>query len=97
MNEELHLVDLEMTVAIMSPEGQILIPEEIRKKLGFEPGQKFEIEIMSDNSILIIAIPEDVFSALELPDVETLERALIEERKKDNRENEQIIHEMEKI
>lgn len=67
---------------MMSPDGQILIPEEIRKKLGFEPGQKFEMEIMSDGTILITPIPEDTFSKMELPEAEKLEKAYADEEAK---------------
>ncbi len=67
---------------MMSPDGQILIPEEIRKKLGFEPGQKFEMEIMSDGTILITPIPIDTFSKMELPEAEKLEKAYADEEAK---------------
>ena len=63
-----------MPITIMSPEGQILIPEEIKRKLKLEPGQKFEMEIMSDGCILITPIPKDVISKMELPEAEKLEK-----------------------
>lgn len=67
----------------MSVKGQIVLPNDIRGKLGLKPGQRFEVEAMSDGTILIIPIPEDVVGAMELPDGERLEKALREERERD--------------
>ena len=69
----------------MSVKGQIVIPNDIRGKLGLKPGQRFEVEAMSDGTILIIPIPEDVIGAMQLPRGERLEKALREERKRDRK------------
>lgn len=72
-----------MTETVLSVKGQIVIPREVRGKLGLKAGQKFEVEAMSDGTILIIPIPNEVVDAMGLPVAEKLEKALTEERKRD--------------
>lgn len=72
-----------MTETVLSVKGQIVIPNNIRAKLKLKPGQKFEVEAMSDGTILIIPIPNEVVDAMKLPNAEKLEKALREEREKD--------------
>jgi AbrB family looped-hinge helix DNA binding protein len=72
-----------LTETILSVKGQIVIPNEIRAKLKLKPGQKFEVEAMSDGTILIIPIPNEVVDAIKLPNAEKLEKVLREEREKD--------------
>jgi len=74
-----------LTETVLSVKGQIVIPSDIRGKLGLKPGQKFEVEAMSDGTILIVPIPDDVVDAMELPHGERLEEALREERERDKR------------
>lgn len=74
-----------MTETVLSVKGQIVIPNDIRGKLGLKPGQKFEIEAMSDGTILIVPIPDDVVDAMELPHGERLGKALTEERDRDRK------------
>jgi AbrB family looped-hinge helix DNA binding protein len=78
----------------MSVKGQVVIPQEIRKRLKLRPGQKFDVDIMSDGSILIIPLPPDPVSALKLPDAEKLEKALFKERKKDYKRDEAVLGEL---
>lgn len=79
-----------MTETILSVKGQIVIPKEIRGKLGLKTGQKFEVEVLSDGTILIIPIPHEVIDAMELPTPEKLEKALIDERRKDRERYEKM-------
>jgi len=61
----------------------MVIPKEVRDLLGLKHGQKLEIEVLSDGTLLVIPIPENVIKAMKLPAPERLERALIAERAKD--------------
>jgi len=74
-----------LTETVLSVKGQIVIPSDIRGKLRLKPGQKFEVEAMSDGTILVIPIPNEVVNAMELPQAEKLETALREEREKDEK------------
>ncbi len=47
----------------LSSRGQIVIPKEIREKLGLSPGQKLEV-YEEDDKIVLIAIPEDPVDSL---------------------------------
>lgn len=74
-----------MTETVLSVKGQIVIPQCVRDTLGLKPRQKFEVEAMSDGTILIIPIPEEVTEMMQLPAADRLEKALVEERKKDEK------------
>lgn len=65
---------------VLSSKGQMVIPKEVRESLGLKTGQRLEIEVLSDGTILIIPIPDDVVKAMKLPAAERLERALMEDR-----------------
>jgi AbrB family looped-hinge helix DNA binding protein len=65
----------------LSKRGRIVIPKGVRERLGLRGGQRFEVEAMSDGTILVIPIPDEVVEAMELPKAEKLEKALREERK----------------
>jgi len=69
-----------LTEVVLSSKGQMVIPKEVRESLGLKPGQRLEIEALSDGTLLIIPIPDDVVKAMRLPAAEKLERALAEER-----------------
>lgn len=47
----------------LSSRGQIVIPKEIRDKLGLSPGQKLEV-YDEGNKIVLIAVPEDPVDSL---------------------------------
>ena len=79
-----------MTETVLSVKGQIVIPQYVRETLGLKPGQKFEVEAMSDGTILIIPIPNEVTQMMQLPAAERLEKALVEERKKDEEKHKEI-------
>ncbi len=74
----------------MSTKGQIVIPREVREKLRIKAGQKFEVDIMSDGTILVIPIPHEVLDSMQLPDAEKLETALREERTRDEEKQKAI-------
>lgn len=74
-----------MTETVLSVKGQIVLPNDIRGKLRLKPGQRFEVEAMSDGTILIVPIPDDVVGAMKLPNAQKLEKALREEREKDEK------------
>jgi len=79
-----------MTETVLSVKGQIVIPQYVRETLGLKPGQKFEVEAMSDGTILIIPIPNEVTDMMQLPAAERLEKALVKERKKDEKKHKEI-------
>jgi AbrB family looped-hinge helix DNA binding protein len=71
-----------MPETVMSVKGQIVIPENVRERLKLRPGQRFEVDVMPDGSILVIPVPRDVIGVMRLPGAERLEKALREEREK---------------
>ncbi len=41
-----------MTTVTISPKFQVVIPKDIREKLGLEPGQEFRIEIHRESGAI---------------------------------------------
>jgi len=85
-----------MTETTLSVKGQIVIPLEVREKLALKAGQRFEVEALFDGTILVIPIPKDVVDAMELPEATKLERALAEERGKDEERVEGMAKELKR-
>jgi len=83
-----------MSETTLSVKGQIVIPLRVRGKLGLRAGQRFEVEAMSDGTILLISIPNEVIDVMELPAAEKLERALLEERRKEEERHEVMVREL---
>ena len=79
-----------MAETVLSTKGQIVLPQGVRKRLGLKPGQKFEVDIMPDGTILVVPIPKDVLKNMELPGAEKLAKALKEEREKDEERLERL-------
>jgi AbrB family looped-hinge helix DNA binding protein len=53
-----------MSEAKVSTKGQIVIPKDIRRKMGLKPGDKVKIEILEGKKAIIQPIvnpPDDVF------------------------------------
>jgi len=83
-----------VTETTLSVKGQIVIPRTVRERLGLKVGQKFEVDVMSDGTMLVIPIRRQVVQALELPGAERLEKALTEERRKDRERAEKMAEEL---
>ena len=58
-----------MSITTMSSKGQIVVPEEIRRKLSLKPHQKFRVELTSRGNILVIPIPKDAIAEMRLEGV----------------------------
>jgi AbrB family looped-hinge helix DNA binding protein len=73
-----------MPIVKTSSKGQLVIPAEIRKKLGIEPGQKVNLTLV-DGKAVITPLPEDPIKALRgaLKGVSSMTKALLEDRKKE--------------
>jgi len=82
-----------MSETSLSVKGQIVIPLRVRERMGLRVGQRFEIETMSDGTILLIPVIKNVIDVMELPAAEKLERALMEERKKEEEKHEAMTKE----
>jgi AbrB family looped-hinge helix DNA binding protein len=83
-----------MSETTLSIKGQIVIPLRVRGKLGLRAGQRFEVEAMSDGTVLLIPVPDEVVDAMELPAAEKLEKALAEERLKEGERHEEMVGEL---
>jgi len=85
-----------MAETTMSVKGQIVIPSKVRERLKLKPGQRFDVDVMSDGSVLVIPIPVDVISAMKLPDAERLEKALSEERGREQKRDRRLVKELQR-
>jgi len=85
-----------LTEVILSSKGQFVIPKAIRDSLGLETGQRLEIDVLSDGTLLIIPIPDDVVKAMRLPSAERLEHALAEERAREEGRAERMAEETQR-
>jgi AbrB family looped-hinge helix DNA binding protein len=81
-----------MNIVKTSSKGQIVIPAEIRKKLGIKPGQKVALTLVEDKAV-IEALPEDPIKALRgvLKGKPSMTKALLKDRKKEIEREEKII------
>ncbi len=75
-----------MPIVKTSSKGQIVIPKEIRKKLGITSGKKVLFRIV-DNHAEITPLPEDSIKAMRgiLKGGHSLAKELLSERKRDNK------------
>ena len=71
-----------MNIVKTSSKGQIVIPVEIRKKLGIKPGQKVSLTLV-ENKAVIQPLPEDPIKALRgiLKGKPSMTKALLKERR----------------
>lgn len=83
-----------MTETTLSTKRQIVIPREVREKLKIKAGQEFEVNVMSDGSILVIPIPDDIIDAMRLTDAHKLEKSLEDERLKDKTISERSVEQL---
>lgn len=79
-----------MPVVKTSTKGQVVIPAEIRKKIGLEPGGKVLVGLSGDKKVTIEPIPADPIEALRgsLKGVPSLTGALLEERQEERKREE---------
>ena len=75
-----------MPIVKTSSKGQIVIPKEVRKKLGITPGKKVLFRIV-DKHAEITPLPEDSIKAMRgiLKGGRSLAKELLAERKRDNK------------
>jgi len=80
-----------MNIVKTSSKGQIVIPAEIRKKLGIKPGQKVALTLEKDKAV-IEPLPEDPIKALRgiLKGKPSMTKALLKEREKEIEREEKI-------
>jgi len=80
-----------MTIVKTSSKGQIVIPAEIRKKLGIEPGQKVDLSLENDKAV-IKPLPKDPIKTLRglLKGRPSMTKALLDDRKKEIEHDEKI-------
>ena len=74
-----------------SSKGQVVIPVEIRKKLGIKPGQMVNLSLDGEKAV-ITPLPEDPIKALRgsLKGKPSLTKALLRDRKEERRREEKI-------
>jgi AbrB family looped-hinge helix DNA binding protein len=75
-----------MPIVKTSSKGQIVIPKEVRKKLGITPGKKVLFRIVGKHAE-ITPLPEDSIKAMRgiLKGGRSLAKELLAERKRDNK------------
>ena len=80
-----------MTAVRTSSKGQVVIPVEIRQKLGIKPGQMVNLTLEGDKAI-ITAMPDDPIKALRgsIKGKPSLTKALLKERKEERKREEKI-------
>ena len=80
-----------MTIVKTSSKGQIVIPAEIRKKLGIEPGHKVDFSLENDKAVLT-PLPKDPIKTLRgiLKGRPSMTKVLLDERKKEIEYDEKI-------
>ncbi len=71
--------------------GQIVIPVEIRKKIGLKPGRKVLVTMESERKVTLEPLPEDPIRQLRgiLKGGPSLTRELLQERRRDRRREEE--------
>lgn len=74
-----------------SSKGQVVIPVEIREKLGIKPGQMVNLTLDGEK-VVITPLPEDPIKALRgaLKGKPSLTKALLKERKEERKREEKI-------
>ena len=74
-----------MPIVKTSSKGQIVIPKEIREKLGVTPGEKVMLRIVGKHAE-ITPIPDDSIKAMRgiIKGGKSMAKELLAERKKDN-------------
>lgn len=80
-----------MSIVKTSSKGQVVIPVEIRKKLGIKPGQRVNLTLVDDKAV-ITPLPEDPIKALRgiLKGKSSMAQALLNDRRKEIEKEEKI-------
>jgi len=80
-----------MSVVKTSSKGQIVIPVEIRRKLGIKPGQRVTLTLIEGQAV-ITPLPQDPIKALRgtLKGLPSMTRDLLRERKKGKKREKEI-------
>jgi len=74
-----------MAIAKTSPKGQILIPKEMRRKLGLRGGQMVSLKLIDDQKIELAPIPPEPVEAFcgIFQEGPSLTAALLKDRKQE--------------
>jgi len=74
-----------MSIVKTSSKGQIVIPKDIREKLGITPGKRLLFRVI-ENHAEITPLPDDPIKEMRgiLKGGKSMAKALLRERKKDN-------------
>ncbi|NTV34716.1 MAG: AbrB/MazE/SpoVT family DNA-binding domain-containing protein [Deltaproteobacteria bacterium] len=80
-----------MSVVRTSSKGQIVIPVEIRRKLGIKPGQRVTLTLIEDKAV-ITPLPMDPIKALRgtLKGEPSMTKDLLRERKEEIKREKEI-------
>jgi AbrB family looped-hinge helix DNA binding protein len=80
-----------MSVVKTSSKGQIVIPVEIRRKLGIKPGQRVNLTLIEDKAV-ITPLPQDPIRALRgvLKGEPSMTKDLLRERKEEMKREKEI-------
>jgi AbrB family looped-hinge helix DNA binding protein len=75
-----------MAIVKTLAKGQIVIPADIRKKIGIKPGSKVLLTLVDERKVAIEPIPDDPIEAAcgMLQGKPSLTRALLKERREDH-------------
>lgn len=75
-----------MAIVKILAKGQIVIPADIRKKIGIKPGSKVLLTLVDNRNVAIEPIPDDPIEAAcgMLQGKSSLTRALLKERREDH-------------
>ena len=79
-----------MPIVKTSSKGQVVIPAEVREKIGLKPGDRVLVRLGDDNTVTIEPVPDDPIKALRgiLKGGPSLTKALLRERQKDRQREE---------
>jgi len=74
-----------MAIVKTSLKGQILIPKEVRKRLGLKPGQKLSLKLIGDQKIELTPVPLEPVEAFcgIFQEGSSLTEALLKDRKQE--------------
>ena len=78
-----------MPIVKTSSKGQVVIPKDIREKLGITPGKRLLFRVI-ENHAEITLLPDDPIKEMRgiLKGGESMAKALLKERQKDNKVDE---------